>query len=94
VVVGIIRAEIHIHGSASLKEKRSVLRRIKDRTRSRHNISVAEVGFQDLHQRAALGFAAVSHSEEDLRRLFNSLRNEVDDILPGGVTAWDEDFLE
>jgi uncharacterized protein YlxP (DUF503 family) len=94
VVVGIIRAEIHIHGSASLKEKRSVLRRIKDRTRSRHNISVAEVDFQDLHQRAALGFAAVSHSEEDLRRLFNSLRDEVDGILPGGVTNWQEDVLE
>ena len=94
MVVGIIRAELHIHGSTSLKEKRAVLRRIKDRTRSRHNISVAEVEFQELHQRAALGFAAVSHTEEDLRRLFNSLRNEIDDILPGGVTDWQEDFLE
>jgi uncharacterized protein YlxP (DUF503 family) len=94
VVVGVIRAELHIHGSASLKEKRAVLRRIKDRTRSRHNISVAEVDFQDLHQRAALGFAAVGHREEDLARLFRTLRQEVDDILPGGVTAWEEDVLE
>jgi uncharacterized protein len=94
VVVGIIRADLHIHGSASLKEKRAVLRRIKDRTRARHNISVAEVDYQDLHQRAALGFAAVSHGEDDLRRLFRSLRNEVDDILPGGVTDWQEDILE
>ena len=94
MVVGIIRAELHIHGAGSLKEKRAVLRRIKDRSRSRHNISVAEVDFQDLHQRAALGFAAVSHGEDDLRRLFNSLRDEIDSILPGGITDWQEDILE
>ena len=94
MVVGIVRVELHIHGAASLKEKRAVLRRMKDRTRSRHNISVAEVDFQDKHQRAALGFAAVSHSETDLQRLFETLRDEIDEILPGGVTDWQEEVLE
>ncbi len=94
MVVGVIRTELHIHGCGSLKEKRAVLRRIKDRTRSRHNISVAEVDFQDKHQRAALGFAAVSHSETDLQRLFRSLRDEIDGILPGGITDWQEEVLD
>jgi uncharacterized protein YlxP (DUF503 family) len=93
VLVGIIRAELHIHGAASLKEKRAVLRRIKDRTRSRHNISVAEVDHQDLRQRAALGFAAVSHSEADLASLFERIRDEIDEILPGGLTDWQEEVL-
>ncbi len=94
MLIGVIRAELHIHGSQSLKEKRAVLRRIKDRTRARHNVSVAEVDHQDLHQRAVLAFAAVAHSEDDLSRLFRSLRDEVDGVLPGGVTAWDEDVIE
>ncbi|MCZ6650250.1 MAG: DUF503 domain-containing protein [Acidobacteria bacterium] len=93
MVVGVIRVELLIHGSSSLKEKRAVLRKIKDRTRARHNISVAEVEFQDLRQRAVLGFAAVSHNESDLQRLFNTLRNEVEGILPGGILDWQEEVL-
>ena len=82
-----------IHGCGSLKEKRAVLRRIKDRSRSRHNVSVAEVDHQDLHQRATLGFAAVSHSENDLRQLFERLRDEIDRVLPGGVLNWEKEIL-
>ena len=94
MLIGVIRAELRIHGCQSLKEKRAVLRRIKDRTRSRHNVSVAEVEHQELHQRSVLAFAAVGHSGDDLSRLFSSLRDEVEGILPGGVTGWEEDVLE
>jgi uncharacterized protein YlxP (DUF503 family) len=91
--VGIIRAELRIHGASSLKEKRAVLRRLKDRTRSRHNISVAEVDHQELRQRATLGFAAVGHSKDDLARLFSRIRDEIENLLPGGLTGWDEEVL-
>ncbi|MFQ5767587.1 MAG: DUF503 domain-containing protein [Acidobacteriota bacterium] len=93
MIVGAVRVEIRIHGSTSLKEKRSVLRRIMDRARSRHNLSVAEVDFQEKHQRACLGFAAVSQSEDHLRRLFQGLRDEIEQILPAGILDWQEDFL-
>jgi uncharacterized protein YlxP (DUF503 family) len=49
-----------IDQSHSLKEKRMVLRRIKDRIRERLGIQVAEVGDQDIWQRAELGAAVVS----------------------------------
>ena len=91
--VGIVRARLHIHGAASLKEKRAVLRSIKDRARARHNVSVAEVDDQDLHQSATLGFAAVGLTEQALVTLFERLRDEVDQTLPDGVTDWDEDIL-
>ena len=42
---------------------------------------------------AVLGFAAVSHSESDLQRLFNTLRDEVEGILPGGILDWQEEVL-
>ena len=91
--VGIVRVRLHIHGARSLKEKRSVLRRIKDRARARHNVSAAEVDEQDQHQSATLGFAAVGLSRQTLVTLFGRLRDEVDQTLPGGVTDWDEDIL-
>lgn len=91
--VGVVRARLRIHGAKSLKEKRAVLRHIKDRARSRHNVSVAEVDDQDRHQSATLGFAAVGHSEERLALLFERIRKEIDVALPGGVMAWEEDVL-
>lgn len=59
MIVGTIRIELHIPGSTSLKAKRSVVNRIKERLRSRFNASVAEVDHHDLWQRTALGVVIV-----------------------------------
>ena len=59
MIVGAIRIELHIPGSTSLKAKRSVVNRIKERLKSRFNASVAEVDHHDLWQRAALGVVIV-----------------------------------
>ena len=60
VVVGVLRLVFHIPHARSLKEKRGVVRRFRDRVRSRFDVSIAEVGDQDLHQRAIFGVAVVS----------------------------------
>ena len=60
MVVGAARVELHVHGSQSLKEKRSVVRSLRDRLRSRFNVSVAETGLQDVHARAELTAALVA----------------------------------
>jgi hypothetical protein len=59
MIVGVAAVEIQIHGSGSLKEKRGVVRSICRRLRNRMNVAVAEVGGQDLWQRALLGVAAI-----------------------------------
>ena len=59
MVVGICTLVIHLPYSRSLKDKRKVVKSLKDRLRARHNISVAEVDSQDLWQRAVLGIAAI-----------------------------------
>lgn len=62
-------------GTASLKEKRSILRRIKDRTASKFKVTLAEVDYQDVHQQAVLGFAvAASSAEHAEARMENILR--------------------
>lgn len=91
--VGIVRVRLRLHGVSSLKEKRAILRHIKDRSRARHNISVAEVEDQDRHQAATLGFAAVGHSEDVLVSLFGKIRDGIDRAVPGGVTDWDQEIM-
>ena len=60
VYVGIAKLALAITEAHSLKEKRMVLRRIKDRVRERLQVTMNEVGEQDIWQRAELGCAVVS----------------------------------
>jgi uncharacterized protein YlxP (DUF503 family) len=61
MVVGVCRLTFSLPGNASLKGKRSIVRRIVDRTRSKFNSAVAEVSDMDAHRRAVIGVAVVSN---------------------------------
>lgn len=58
--VGVLRLTFHIPHARSLKDKRSVVRKFRDRVRARFDVSVAEVDAQDLHQKAVFGVAVIS----------------------------------
>lgn len=60
MVVGVIGWDLHISGASSLKDKRAVVRSLKDRLRSKLNVSVAETGQQDVWQRAEITACVVS----------------------------------
>jgi uncharacterized protein len=61
MVVGVSVVELHIPGCASLKEKRHVLRSLKDRLRQRFNVAVSEIEHQNLWQRTTLAVVTVSN---------------------------------
>jgi hypothetical protein len=64
MVIGLVEAHISIPESRSLKDKRSVLRSLKDRVLNRMNVSVAEVDDQDLWQSARLAFVTVAATRD------------------------------
>lgn len=72
MVVGICKLELFLPDCQSLKDKRSILRRLKDRFFARFKISLAEVEDQDLWQRAGLGFAVVGND----KRLIESIMDK------------------
>ena len=55
MVVGLLTLEIHLPDAHSLKDKRQVVRKLKERLRARFNVAVAELDHQDLWQRATVG---------------------------------------
>lgn len=79
VVIGTCRIALHIPGGGSLKDKREVLRRIKDRVRNKFNVSIAEVGDCDLWQRSTLGIATVSKDS----RFANQVISKVVGMIEG-----------
>jgi uncharacterized protein YlxP (DUF503 family) len=76
--VGLLQVRLFVRESRSLKEKRQVLRSIKDRLRNQFNVSVAEVGAQDHRQLIVLGMAMVSneagHIQATLDEIVRKLR--------------------
>jgi len=56
----VLEVDIRLPHSTSLKDKRAVLRSVLDGARNRYRVASAEVGHQDLRQRALLGFATVA----------------------------------
>lgn len=56
----VLRVEVHLNHSTSLKAKRQVLRHLLDTARVRYRVAAAEVAGQDLWQRAEIAFAAVA----------------------------------
>ena len=60
MVVGVIGWDIQVYDAQSLKEKRAVVKSLKERLKNRLNVSVAETGHQDLWQRAELTACVVA----------------------------------
>jgi uncharacterized protein YlxP (DUF503 family) len=75
--------ELHLPACQSLKDKRAILKSLKDRMHNRFNVSVGETGHQDLWQRAELTAAVVS---TDRRHAENVLR-EADHMVAGADGA-------
>jgi uncharacterized protein YlxP (DUF503 family) len=80
MIVGVAALEIRIHGSTSLKEKRGVVQSICRRVRNRFNLAAAEVGGQDLWQRAVLGVAAIGSDERVVRSALDRAVAFVEDL--------------
>ena len=83
--VGVLRLVLHIPHARSLKEKRSVVRRFGDRIRARFDVSIAEVGAQNLLQRAIFGVSVVSSDhkicEAMLERIAHAAQTQEDAVL-------------
>jgi hypothetical protein len=92
MVVALLSVHLYLPGSRSLKDKRMVLRRIKDRL-AKFNVAVAEVEHHDLWQRAELGVVTVSTSDEHADRELAAAAAEIDRVEPGLVTRTEVSFL-
>jgi uncharacterized protein len=73
MIVGSMRVRLLVRESRSLKDKRQVVKSIKDRLRSQFNVSVAEIEAQDHRQLVVLGFAMVSNEAKHVRRALEEI---------------------
>ncbi len=76
MVVGVMQVELHVPNAHSLKDRRSVVKSLREQLRGRFNIAVAELDPDEKWQRATLGIAAIGDERLAVQQVFH------------GVTAW------
>jgi len=75
--LGVLRLQLHVAGSRSLKDKRKAVAQVRDRLRARHNLSVAEVGHLEDHKRAVLTAVMVANDSRFLQSALDRIAHDV-----------------
>ena len=78
MIVACLRIRLHLPGCNSLKEKRFVLKSLKDRLRNRFNVALCEYGSQDKWQLSDLGIATVTTDTRGADRVLQSVINYIE----------------
>lgn len=73
MIVGVLTAQLHLHGINSLKEKRSIVKSLLGRLKSRFNISISEVDHQDEKTSAIVGIALISNDTRFINQQFDNI---------------------
>lgn len=92
--IGLLTLELHIADARSLKDKRQVLRSLKDRLRAHYNVAVAELDHQDLWQRARVGVVSISSDGKHLEELLEAIAAESERLLGRDLVSQTIEYFE
>jgi uncharacterized protein YlxP (DUF503 family) len=92
--VATLTLEVRIEHAQSLKDKRQVLRSLKDKLRQQFNVSVAELEETDLWQRATVGVVSISNSRDYLAQIMQSVEKSAHRIVRDAGGEIVDSFVE
>ena len=93
MVVGVLQLELSIGDAMSLKDKRRVVKSLKDRIAHGHNVSIAEVGALDAHRTAILGVAMVANDRGYVEGALSKLVDFVRTVPQMDLVDYQIDFM-
>jgi uncharacterized protein len=93
VPIGLLTLEIHIPDARSLKDKRQVLRSLKDRLRGRFNVAIAELDHQDTWQRSQVGIVSLSNDEAHLEQSLRAVFDEAERLLGRDLIGHEQEII-
>ena len=92
--IGCCSIRFYIHGNTSLKGKRRIAKSIKDRLKNKFNVSVAEIGDQEIWQNLHLGLVAVGSDQQYLDGLMNQVVDAIDRMNLAEMTDFQTKVLQ
>jgi len=93
MIIGVLHIELTIETADSLKEKRVVLNRLRDHVRRRFNVSFAEVGENDVWNRADLAVATVANQQQFVNRVLSKVAEFIESSRDCDVEDFSMEFL-
>ena len=93
MIVGICSLELFLPGCRSLKDKRQVIKSLKDRLKQRFNISIAEVDAQDLWQKTVLGVACIGNQKNYVNEVLDKVIGAIRGNPSVEITDYRLEFL-
>jgi uncharacterized protein YlxP (DUF503 family) len=93
MVIGLLRLELFMPQARSLKDKRMVLQRLRDRLRGRFNVAVAELEFQDAWQRALVGIATLNEQRAFVEKVLDAVLRDVEATAEAEIVGRHLEFL-
>jgi hypothetical protein len=94
MVVAVALFEIHIEYAQSLKDKRAVVKSLRDRLRHTFHISANEVGLHDVHQRARMAISFVADRHDSADSLLDRIQNYVESNSNAVLAGWTSEKLD
>ncbi len=92
-VIGVLTLEIHVEHSHSLKEKRHVVKSLKDRLRERFNISIAEIDGLDSWQNSVVAAVTVSADRVRAEQVLTAVEAHAASVLGGALAGSTVEWL-
>ena len=92
--IGVLTLELQIELSHSLKDKRSVVKGLKDRLRSKFNVSVAEIAHQESWQRSTVAVVTVSGDRKFAEQVLQAAERDAIEIAGPDLASSDVEWIE
>lgn len=92
--IAFLTLELHIEAAQSIKDRRQVVRSLKDRLRTSFNVSVAELDGAELWNRATIGIVSISHSRDYLEGLMKNVESAATRIANNRGADVADSYLE
>jgi hypothetical protein len=84
---------LRLHGCNSLKEKRKIIKSIIGKIRNHFNVAMAEIGDNDIYQKARIGFAIVGNDRQTVNSKMDKIFNMVENLGLAEVVETDMELI-
>jgi uncharacterized protein YlxP (DUF503 family) len=92
--IGVLTLELRLDEAHSLKDKRHTVKSLKDRLRSKFNVAVSEIDYQDLWQRSLVSAVTVSGDHAHAEQVLQLVEREAASLLGGVLVSSNVEWFE
>lgn len=93
-IIGVLHLELRIEHAESLKDRRNVIRSLKARLRSRHNVAVAEIGPSQFLNRALVSAVTISNDRTFAEKVLQAVEEDAANVLGGMLESSGIEWVE